>query len=137
MILFETIRYKNLLSTGDQFTEIRLDDHQTTLVLGENGAGKSTLLDALCFGLFGRGFRNLKKELLINSINNKALLVEIEFTIGRTSYKIVRGMKPNKFEIYADNDQFNKFTRTIRYISLTYIFKCFVSIIIEHFLKHC
>ena len=104
MILFETIRYKNLLSTGDQFTEIRLDDHQTTLVLGENGAGKSTLLDALCFGLFGRGFRNLKKELLINSINNKALLVEIEFTIGRTSYKIVRGMKPNKFEIYADNE---------------------------------
>lgn len=105
MITFHTIRYKNLLSTGDNFTEIQLDKHQNTLILGENGAGKSTILDALCFSLYGKGFRNLKKELLINSINGKGLLVEIEFSIGLKSYKIVRGMKPNKFEIYIDGER--------------------------------
>ena len=73
MIIFETVRWKNLLSSGNKFTEIELNGHQTTLILGENGAGKSTLLDALCFALYGRGFRNLKKELLINSINEKGL----------------------------------------------------------------
>ena len=83
MINFTKIRYKNLLSSGNRFTEIQLDAHQTTLILGENGAGKSTLLDALCFALYGKGFRNLKKELLINSINQKELLVELEFIIGK------------------------------------------------------
>ena len=77
MINFTVVRWKNLLSSGNTFTELALNEHQTTLVLGENGAGKSTLLDALCFGLYGRGFRNLKKELLINSVNEKALLVEV------------------------------------------------------------
>lgn len=104
MIKFHTIRYKNLLSTGDKFTEIYLDRHQNTLILGENGAGKSTLLDALCFSLYGKGFRNLKKELLINSINGKGMVVEIEFSIGLKSYKVIRGMKPNKFEIYIDGE---------------------------------
>lgn len=108
MINFEKIRWKNLLSSGNNFTEIELNSHQTTLILGENGAGKSTLLDALCFGLYGRGFRNLKKELLINSVNEKGLLVEIEFSVGKREYKIVRGAKPNIFQIYLDGDMLNQ-----------------------------
>lgn len=103
MINFEKVRWKNLLSSGNTFTEIELNGHQTTLILGDNGAGKSTLLDALCFGLYGRGFRNLKKELLINSINEKALVVEIEFSIGKKQYKIIRGAKPNIFELYVNS----------------------------------
>jgi DNA repair exonuclease SbcCD ATPase subunit len=102
MINFKQVRWKNLLSSGNNFTEIQLDSHQTTLILGENGAGKSTLLDAMCFGLYGRGFRNLKKELLINSVNEKNLLVEVEFNIGRREYKVLRGAKPNRFEIHVD-----------------------------------
>jgi DNA repair exonuclease SbcCD ATPase subunit len=103
MINFTKVRWKNLLSSGNKFTEIQLDSHQTTLILGENGAGKSTLLDALCFGLYGRGFRNLKKELLINSINEKAMVVEVFFYIGKREYKIIRGIKPNIFELYVDD----------------------------------
>jgi DNA repair exonuclease SbcCD ATPase subunit len=103
MINFKKVRYKNLLSSGNTFTEIQLDTHQTTLILGENGSGKSTLLDALCFGLYGRGFRNLKKDLLINSINGRDLLVEIEFSIGTKQYKVIRGAKPNRFEMYLDD----------------------------------
>jgi DNA repair exonuclease SbcCD ATPase subunit len=102
MINFKKVRWKNLLSSGNNFTEIDLNVHQTTLILGENGAGKSTLLDALCFGLYGRGFRNLKKELLINSVNEKGLIVEVEFSIGKKEYKVMRGAKPNKFEIHVD-----------------------------------
>jgi DNA repair exonuclease SbcCD ATPase subunit len=108
MINFEKIRWKNLLSSGNNFTEIELNSHQTTLILGENGAGKSTLLDALCFGLYGRGFRNLKKELLINSVNEKALLVEVEFSVGKKEYKIIRGAKPNIFQIYLDGNMLNQ-----------------------------
>lgn len=103
MINFEKVRWKNLLSSGNKFTEIQLNQHQTTLILGENGAGKSTLLDALCFGLYGKGFRNLKKDLLINSINQKDLLVEVEFSIGKKQYKVIRGAKPNKFELYVND----------------------------------
>jgi DNA repair exonuclease SbcCD ATPase subunit len=103
MINFKTVRWKNLLSSGNKYTEIQLDRNQTTLVLGENGAGKSTLLDALCFGLYGRGFRNLKKDLLINSINQKEMIVEVEFSIGRREYKVIRGAKPNKFELYVND----------------------------------
>lgn len=108
MINFEKIRWKNLLSSGNNFTEIVLNSHQTTLILGENGAGKSTLLDALCFGLYGRGFRNLKKELLINSVNEKGLLVEVEFSIGKKNYKVIRGAKPNLFEMYVDDKLVNQ-----------------------------
>ena len=79
MINFKKIRYKNLLSSGNKYTSLDLDRSQTTLIVGDNGAGKSTLLDALCFVLYGKGFRNLKKDLLVNSINQKELLVEIEF----------------------------------------------------------
>jgi len=108
MILFQKVRYKNFLSTGQQFIEIDLDKANTTLVVGENGAGKSTMLDALCFGLFQRPFRNIKKDQLINSINEKECIVEVEFIVGQKNYKIIRGIKPNKFEIWCDGDMLNQ-----------------------------
>lgn len=108
MIIFNTVRYKNLLSTGNTFTEIKLDEYQTTLIVGENGAGKSTILDALCFGLYGKGFRNIKKEQLVNSINARDMVVEVEFTVGTRHYRVHRGIKPNKFEIYVDNVMMNQ-----------------------------
>jgi DNA repair exonuclease SbcCD ATPase subunit len=108
MIHFKKVRWKNLLSSGNKFTTIELDRSSTTLILGDNGAGKSTLLDALCFGLYGKGFRNLKKDLLVNSINNKDLLVEIDFSIGKKEYKVIRGAKPNKFELYVNNTLINQ-----------------------------
>jgi DNA repair exonuclease SbcCD ATPase subunit len=108
MIIFKSIRWKNLLSTGNTFTEIKLNRSPSTLVVGENGGGKSTLLDALCFVLFGKPFRNINKPQLLNSINKKNLLVEVEFSIGGKEYKIVRGIKPNVFEIYVDGDVINQ-----------------------------
>jgi DNA repair exonuclease SbcCD ATPase subunit len=103
MIHFHTIRWKNILSTGNSFTEIKLDKSPNTLVVGHNGAGKSTLLDALCFVLFGKPFRKINKPNLLNSINQANGVVEIEFSIGKKEYKIVRGIKPNIFEIYCNN----------------------------------
>ena len=97
MIVFKKVRYKNFLSTGQQFIEIQLDRSSKTLVVGENGAGKSTMLDALCFGLFQRAFRNIKKDQMVNSINEKDCVVEVEFIIGKNEYKVIRGIKPNKF----------------------------------------
>ena len=108
MIIFKKVRYKNFLSTGQQFIEIQLDRSQSTLVVGENGAGKSTMLDALCFGLFQRPFRNIKKDQLINSINEKECVVEVEFIIGQNSYKIIRGIKPNTFEIWCNDVMLNQ-----------------------------
>ncbi len=102
MILFKTLRWKNLLSTGNYFSEIKLNGNANTLVIGTNGSGKSTMLDALCFALFGKPFRNVNKPNLVNSINNRDCVVEIEFSIGNKEYKIVRGIKPNVFEIYQD-----------------------------------
>jgi DNA repair exonuclease SbcCD ATPase subunit len=102
MIVFRYVRWKNLLSTGNYFTEIKLNNTSNTLVVGENGSGKSTMLDALCFGLFGKAFRNITKPNLLNSINNKDCVVEIEFDTGNKSYKIIRGIKPNIFEIWCD-----------------------------------
>jgi DNA repair exonuclease SbcCD ATPase subunit len=102
MITFNIIRWKNFLSTGNQFTEIELDKSPSTLIQGSNGAGKSTLLDALCFGLFNKPFRKINKPQLVNSINEKDCVVEIEFTIGNISWKVHRGIKPNRFEIYRD-----------------------------------
>ena len=96
------------LSTGDTFTEIQLDKHDATLIIGQNGAGKSTLLDALSFGLFGKPFRNILKPQLLNSINNKDCVVEIEFDTSNKSYKIIRGIKPNKFEIFCDGELLNQ-----------------------------
>mgnify|MGYP003328647587 CR=1 FL=1 len=108
MIIFKTVRYKNFLSTGQQFIEIQLDRAPATLVVGENGAGKSTMLDALCFGLFQRPFRNIKKDQLINSINEKECIVEVEFTVGQKDYKIIRGIKPSIFEIWCNGDMLNQ-----------------------------
>ena len=108
MIIFKKVRYKNFLSTGNQFIEIQLDRSQSTLVVGENGAGKSTMLDALCFGLFQRPFRNIKKDQLINSINEKECVVEVEFIIGQNHYKIIRGIKPNTFEIWCNDVMLNQ-----------------------------
>lgn len=103
MITFNTIRWKNFLSTGNQFTQLVLDTSSSTLIQGANGAGKSTLLDAICFGLFNKPFRKINKPQLINSINEKDCVVEIEFTIGNVVWRIHRGIKPNKFEIYRDD----------------------------------
>jgi DNA repair exonuclease SbcCD ATPase subunit len=99
MILFRKIRWKNLLSTGNLFTEINLDTETSTLIVGSNGSGKSTMLDALCFCLFGKPFRSINKGQLVNSINAKDCVVEVEFDIGSRSYKVTRGIKPNLFEI--------------------------------------
>jgi len=104
MIQFQKILWRNFLSTGNQFTEIDFVAHQTTLIVGENGAGKSTILDALCFGLFGKAFRNINKPQLVNSINQKQCEVQVFFNLGKREYKIVRGLKPNAFEIYVDNE---------------------------------
>jgi DNA repair exonuclease SbcCD ATPase subunit len=108
MIVFKKVRYKNFLSTGQQFIEIQLDRSSKTLVVGENGAGKSTMLDALCFGLFQRAFRNIKKDQMVNSINEKDCVVEVEFVVGQNEYKIVRGIKPNKFEIWCNGVMLNQ-----------------------------
>ena len=108
MILFQTIRWRNLLSTGSQFTEVKLNKSTTTLIVGENGAGKSTILDAICFSLFGKPFRNINKPQLLNSINQKNLLVEVEFKIGTKQYKICRGIKPNVFEIFLNDKLINQ-----------------------------
>jgi len=108
MIVFKKIRWKNFLSTGNIFTEIELNKSATTLIVGENGAGKSTLLDALSFALFNKPFRKINKPLLLNSITKKDLVVEIEFTIGSNNYKIVRGIKPNVFEVYQNGSLLNQ-----------------------------
>ena len=108
MITFKKLRYRNFLSTGDNFTEIDLNYSSSTLIVGQNGAGKSTMLDALSFGLFGKAHRNINKNQMINSINNKGCVVEIEFTVNGSEYKIVRGIKPIKFEIWKDKTLVNQ-----------------------------
>jgi len=102
MIVFRKLRWKNFLSTGNYFTEMDLSSHTTTLIVGSNGSGKSTMLDALTFVLFGKAFRNINKTQLVNTINEKDCLVEVEFDTGNKSYKIIRGIKPNLFEIYCN-----------------------------------
>ena len=108
MIFFKSIKFKNFLSTGNYFTEINLCNSTNTLVVGTNGAGKSTLLDALCFVLFGKPFRSINKPQLVNSINQKDCVVECEFDIGNKKFKIIRGIKPNIFEIYVDGEMLNQ-----------------------------
>jgi DNA repair exonuclease SbcCD ATPase subunit len=102
MILFKTIKWRNFLSTGNQFTEVNFQDAQTNLIVGTNGSGKSTILDALTFVLYNKPFRKINKPQLINSVNEKDCVVEIEFTIGNKDYKVIRGIKPNIFEIWID-----------------------------------
>ena len=108
MIIFRNLRWKNFLSTGNFFTELKLDNDNTTLIVGSNGSGKSTMLDALTFVLFGKPFRNINKGQLVNTINGKDSVVEIEFDTGNKSYKIVRGIKPNIFEIYCNGHLVNQ-----------------------------
>jgi DNA repair exonuclease SbcCD ATPase subunit len=103
MLKFQKIRYKNFLSSGNYWTEIELDKHESTLIIGKNGAGKSTFLDALTFSLFNKPFRKINKNQLINSMNEKDCLVEVEFSIDTTFWKVVRGIKPSIFKIYRDN----------------------------------
>lgn len=108
MIMFKVIRWQNLLSTGNVFTEIQLNANKSTLIVGENGAGKSTILDAISFGLFNKPFRNINKPQLLNTVTNRDLLVEIEFDIGLDQYKVVRGIKPNICEIYVNGTLLNQ-----------------------------
>ena len=108
MILFKSVRWKNFLSTGNVFSEIRLDASPATLIVGANGAGKSTFLDAICFGLFNRPFRKITKAQLVNAVNEKDLLVEIEFSIGSRNYMIRRGFKPTLFEIHLDGQMLSQ-----------------------------
>ena len=103
MILFEKVRWKNFLSTGNQYTEINFQKKSTTLIVGSNGSGKSTVLDALTFSLFGKPFRKINKPQLVNSVNEKDCLVEVEFSIGNINWKVIRGIKPNLFEIYRND----------------------------------
>jgi DNA repair exonuclease SbcCD ATPase subunit len=108
MIVFKSVQWKNFLSTGNSPNKVLLNKSQTTLIIGKNGEGKSTILDALCFSLFGKPFRNINKGQLVNSINGKGCVVEIEFDINGKEYKIIRGIKPNVFEIWQDGEMINQ-----------------------------
>lgn len=108
MILFKKVKWKNFLSTGNNFTEIDLTKHKSTLIVGTNGSGKSTILDAISFALYNKPFRKINKPQLVNSINGKELCVELEFVVGNATYKIVRGIKPNRFEIYKNDQLLNQ-----------------------------
>ncbi len=118
MIKFKKLRFKNFLSTGNNFTSVDFDTTPTTLVIGANGAGKSTMLDALSFGLFGKPHRKISKGQLVNTINQKGTLVEVEFSIGKQNYKIVRGIKPNIFEIWVNGNMVNQDSHAKEYQSM-------------------
>ena len=136
MIVFEKIKWKNFLSTGDQWSEIDFTDSSSTLIIGLNGAGKSTVLDALCFALFNKPFRKIKRGQLVNSINEKSTKVELEFSIGKDDYRIFRGIKPNVFELYHNNkliDQDAAVKDTQKYLEQTILklnFKSFTQVVI-------
>jgi len=108
MIIFEKVCWKNFLSTGNQFTEIQLNESQSTMIVGTNGAGKSTILDALCFSLYGKAFRKIKKDQLINTTNEKGAVVEIEFNVNKVDWKIERGIKPNTFKIWRNGEELDQ-----------------------------
>ncbi len=136
MIIFESIRWKNFLSTGDQWTEIDLCGTSSNLVVGSNGAGKSTLLDALCFVLFNKPFRKINKNQLINSINEKDTKVEVRFAIGKDEYRVFRSIKPNSFEVYRNHklvDQDAAAKDTQKYLEQSILklnFKSFTQVVI-------
>jgi len=136
MITFEKIRWRNFLSTGNQFTEINFTQTSSTLVIGSNGAGKSTMLDALCFGLFNKPFRKITKSQLVNTINERDTLVEIEFKVGTIDYKVVRGIKPAVFEMYRndtliDQDAANRdYQKYLEQSILKLNFKSFTQVVI-------
>ena len=112
MIVFETIKWKNFLSTGNHFTQVTLNDNSTNLIIGSNGSGKSTVLDALTFSLFGKPFRKINKGQLVNTTNEKDCITEVEFKIGTISWKIRRGIKPNIFEIWRDGNVMDQFSHS-------------------------
>lgn len=136
MIVFEKVRWKNFLSTGNGFTEVNLNTHRSTLIIGSNGAGKSTMMDALCFALFNKPFRKINKPQLVNSINERECVVEVEFSIGSTQYKVVRGIKPNVFEIHRngnliDQDAANRdYQKYLEQSILKFNFKSFTQVVI-------
>ena len=115
MIYFKTLKWRNFLSTGNQFIEVEMNKSAATLIIGKSGSGKSTLLDALCFVLFNRPFRNIKKEQLVNTINNIDCEIQCEFNIGNKEYKVVRGIKPNIFNIYCDGLLLNQEASSVDY----------------------
>ena len=115
MIIFTSLRFKNFLSTGNNWTNIDLNKSKSTLIVGQNGAGKSTMLDAIAFGLFGKPHRNINKPQLINTVNNKNCVVEVTFVIGKAKYKIIRGIKPNVFEIWKNGDMINQSSHSKEY----------------------
>ena len=114
-IQFQTLKWKNFLSTGNSFTELDFREHKTNLIVGHNGAGKSTLLDALSFALFGKAHRNIGKPQLVNSINNKDCVVEVNFVVSGSAFRIIRGIKPNIFEIYKNNELINQYSHNKEY----------------------
>ncbi len=108
MLIFKTLKYKNFLSTGNSFTSYNLNSKKNTLIIGKNGSGKSTLLDALTFALFGKAYRNINKPALVNSVNQKDCVVELQFSIGKKNYKVCRGLKPAVFDIECNDVQLDK-----------------------------
>ena len=136
MIHFKYVKWKNFLSTGNNWTELQLDRSSNTLIVGTNGAGKSTLLDALCFGLFGKPFRKINKPQLLNSINQRDCVVECGFSVGSKFYKIVRGIKPNVFEVYCNDELINQNAKATDYQDvlekniLKFNFKSFTQVVI-------
>ena len=115
MIIFTSLRFKNFLSTGNNWTHIDLNKSKSTLIVGQNGAGKSTMLDAIAFGLFGKPHRNINKPQLVNTVNNKNSVVEVTFIIGKAKYKIIRGIKPNVFEIWKNGEMINQSSHSKEY----------------------
>jgi len=136
MILFKKIRWRNLLSTGNQFTEVNFLENKTNLIVGTNGAGKSTVLDALTFSLFGKPFRKINKPQLINTVNEKDCIVEVEFLIGTTEWKVIRGIKPNIFEIHRNGEVLDQASASVdqqKWLEQTVIkmnYKSFTQIVI-------
>ena len=136
MIIFKKLRYKNLLSTGNTFTEYDLNNNKNTLIIGKNGSGKSTLLDALTFSLFGKAYRNINKPSLVNSVNQKDCVVELEFSIGKKEYRIRRGLKPNLLDISVDGNELDKnasvkdFQNSLESNILKMNYKSFCSVVI-------
>ena len=115
MIIFEKVRWKNFLSTGNAFNEIDIIENSNTLIVGNNGSGKSTILDALSFGLFGKAYRDINKPQLVNTINKKDCVVEVEFSVGPNSFKVVRGIKPNIFKIFRNGECINESSHATEY----------------------